>query len=336
MDQSSIPLGFLAGSIASGSHCIFTYPRRDENLLQSLARFLSAGLQVGEVCICLADDDTCRELTDRLAVAGTENSLIIRSASEIYSPRGRWDADALRGFLMDALVEARRRGKQARSFTDFGSVPWSKTARFKLLEFEARMSLDCPMTIAMCGYHSGSVGRSWLAQARSAHPFIANNHSIRRNPSCVEPTRFLSGLYSCRRVSKEYSLVSGMEAALQADFEEVAARTPLTGSEIEALRGFLGEMFVHLIASVPAASDTTLPHIHVAFAPEFDKLRITIRKHVFAHKRDYTDPAFLRQHLQSHRAMSDGAVDGMDVESWRGEAVVTITKRYKPPFRALG
>jgi hypothetical protein len=334
MAQRNTPLGFLAGSIALGSHCIYTYPEKDEAFALNLAQFLSAGLQVGEVCVCLADDDTCETLKDRLAGAGAdkvaEDALIIRCAHEVYSPHGMWDADALCCFLGDTLADAARRGTQVRSFSDFGSVPWGRTARFKLLEFEAAMNLSCPMSIAMCGYHSASVSRNWLAQVRNAHPFIANDRSIRRNPSYAGPDRFLSGLHSYRRVSKEYPALPGADQALQADFEEVAARTPLSMSEIEALKMSLGELLAHLAVYGRPASETASPHIHIVFAPESDRFLITIRRHGFA------GPADLRKHVESYRGMTDSVLDSLEVESWRGEPIVTMTKRYGSPLRVLG
>jgi hypothetical protein len=210
-------------------------------------------------------------------------------------------------------------------------MPSRRIERLKFLEYEALVNLGCPMTIVMCGYQSGATGRNWLLQARSTHPFIANSRSIRRNPTYVETSRFLSGLYKFRRVSREYPAIPGQEEAAHRDVEDVAARTPLSMTEIEELKFVVGALLSHMIQHGRPVPGGGQPHFHVTLAAESDKLLMTIRTHGFAHQGEYTEPADLRKHLQSYRSMSDGAMDGLSVESWRGKAVVTVTRAYRRP-----
>ena len=330
MEERRTPIGFLAGDIGENSHCVYTYLRRDERLVKSIALFLQSGLRAGETSVCLADDDMCLAVVshlDGLGISDGTPSLIVRGHARPAGDKGIRHVGHLTGFVREH-VRTCRTGQATRIFADFGDIYCARNARFKLLEYEAEISLHCPLTVMMCGYQICPSARTRLTQIRRAHPYLANDESIRRNPYYVEPSRLLASLHKYRRVSRKYPALEGQTGALQEDIEETAARTPLSVADITCLQEAAGQVFTHLVDKCRPASETALPHFHVIFAPDPERFLITLRMHDVVHDTAYAGAPDLRTHARSWSCFAGGGLDDVDVESWRGEVVITLVKRY--------
>ncbi|MCX6376380.1 MAG: hypothetical protein NTU88_10185, partial [Armatimonadetes bacterium] len=88
-----------------------------------------------------------------------------------------------------------------------------------------------------------------------------------------------------RRVSREYPAIPGQEEAAHRDVEEVAARTPLSMTEIEELKFVVAELLSHMVQHGRRIPGGSPPHFHVTFTAEPDKFLVTIRSH-YLHFRD--------------------------------------------------
>ena len=337
MSKQTTPLGFLAGDIDLHSHCMYVYTKRDEIFTRNVAEFLAAGLRVGEMCVGVLDAAARKKVRNQLGELGLEPApesgtaqLVLCDPTDVYTRDGMLDTDKIADFWRRQLDLACGRWNGVRVFGDPRLMPCRRIERLKFLEYEALVNLGCPMTIVMCGYQSGSTGRSWLLQARSTHPFIANSRSIRRNPTYVETSRFLSGLYKFRRVSREYAATPGQEDAAHRDVEEVAARTPLSMTEIEELKFVVGTLMSHRVQHGRPVPGGSQPHFHVTFTAEPDKFLVTIRSHYLHFGDGYQEAPDIRRHVEAVRHAEEKLIDERRVESWRGEAAMTVVKRYRP------
>lgn len=333
MKARTTPLGFLSGDIEVHSHCMYTYTKKDETFLHNVVDFLTAGLAAREVGICVFDgpirDEVKRRIVERRANSDLQyedEQLIMCTPSDVYLRDGMLDPPTLVNHWQSVVEPVARRMNGVRVFSDTEPMFFSRTVRLKLLENEALINLSNPMTVWICGYRADLAGRSYLAQARNVHPYIANSRSIRRNPTYLSTTRFLSGFYRFRRVSKEYPATTGMANEVGRDLVYVAGRTPLTMREIEDLRVAVVGSFVHMVEQGASVCDRS--HLHITFTTESDKVLITLRDHtlglLFARSED-------NEHVYNSRYCDQGLVDEISMESWKMDLVATIVKRYQPP-----
>jgi hypothetical protein len=328
------PLGFVSGDIEVHSHCMFVYSKRDESFVRSVADFLMAGLNAGEISACIIDDPVRSLLNDLLTQWGVdtqspEGQIRLCGSQGLLFRHGVFDSQFLVDHWTRELLPCLDKWAGVRVFCDTAPFCRNRLSRLKLLEWEALINLNCPVTISLCGYQAGAAGRSLLAQAKSVHPFIANSRSIRRNPAFMSTARFLSGFYRFRRVSKEYAARAEEERAVRHDLEEVAARTPLTMSQIRELSIAVGGIFTHMVEKGGGkCSCKCESHMHVTLAAESDKLIVTIRDHALG-----VTPvgSSLHEHASGSASLSEGLVDDLIVDSWKGEAVATVIKRYHAP-----
>lgn len=333
MSTRTTPLGFVSGDIEVHCHCIYIYSKRDTSYIRSIADFLIAGVNAGEISICILDDPARELLENHLRQRGMDSQLgdgqikLLVSDGLLFD-QGMFTSQAMVDYWSRELLPCLRKYAGVRTFCDTTPFLQSRLLRLKLLEFEALTNLTCPSTITLCGYDSSAAGRSFLAQSRSVHPFVANSRSIKRNAAFVSTARFLSGFYRFRRVSKEYAASPGETDAIGRELEEMAARTPLTMPDIRDFRSVVEGVFAHIVDKgehIPGSAGEK-PHLHVTFVAESDKMIVTVRDHALS--RVNPRPS-LQEHVHHSEFWMSGLVDDLRAEIWKGDLVVTIVKRYR-------
>ena len=323
MSMRTTPLGFLPGDIDTGTHCMFIYNRKDDAFAKSIARYLSAGIGAGEMCVCLVDDHSTDRIKVSMAQMGldtdslyTSGQLVTADPSEIYMPDGRFNIESIIHYWTDKLDTAKSKWGGLRVFGDSYPVGDSRMARLKMLEYEAFINLNPPMNIALCGYESAHSARSFFLQAKSVHPYIANSRSIRRNPAYMPTSKFLAGFYRFRRVSKAYPATPDQLELIANDVEETTVRTPLTIPQIEDLKAAIAEVVHRISACGPGPSGK--PHrIHVTLAPESDKFIVSLWGQGMDFPRDEEPSQSLKE-----------KVDEVRLPKINGDVAVTLMKRY--------
>lgn len=335
MSIRTTPLGFLPGDIDLRSHCMFIYPERDENFVRSIVGYLSAGMNAGELCICAVNGGVREQIKERMVQLGADpvsepesGQLCVLDAADVYTPHGIMDAAFTMRFWQNSTEIAGRKWKGLRVFGDSSPTLQGSVSRLKLLEYEALVNVNFPMSIALCGYRSSTLTRSFLLQAKSVHPFIANRRSIRRNNSFVETRRFLNGLYRFRRATRQYAAVPRQARVVREDLEEIAARTPLTMLQIEEMKVAVTEAFANAVEHGCHGLESDSAHVHVVFMPQPDRFTVTVRDHgpgfEFVHS-DLPDSDQVRQRgLYLIRCLTDD----VQVERRNGDTIVTVVKKY--------
>lgn len=329
MKSPTTPLGFLPGDIDRGAHCIFVYNKKDDGFVQNVVDFLSAGIKAGELCVCAVHGPIKEKINERMVQSGADASLkrgqvSILDSSEVYLHDGTFDTSSTISFWQRKLALARHRWKGLRIFGDVIDMFSNRATRLKYVEYEALMNLDFQADIALCGYQSNAITRSLLLQAKSVHPFIANNRSIRKNAAFLNTAKFLAGFYKFRRVSKEYMHPCHKDVVHE-DFEAIAARTPLTMPEIEGMKAGIGEVFTNISKRINYGSDS--PHVHITFAPESDKFLVILWYHV-PNAVIAADPVGHDQLDHNDFQLAHHLMDKVHVERLNGDMAVTMVKKY--------
>ena len=333
MSRRTTPIGFLPGDIDLSSHCMFSYPKKDDAFIRNIADFIYAGMNTGELCICAVQGDAQERIRQRMAQIGVDldskpEQLSIVKASDFYTPGGKIDISSSMHFWQQKLEVAKSRWKGMRIYGDVSEVLSSRTMRLKLMEYEALINLKFPMIIALCGYQTSTITRSLLLQARSVHPFIANSKSIRRNTAFLSTSKFLAGFYRFRRASKQYNASPREVHAVQEDFEELAARTPLTMSEIDEVKTVIGDVFADAVEQLTGDNNPDCSHIHVTYAPESSQFLIILWYHKMKDAADQPEPSSSDQLEDDEINTTHQLMDEMRVHQMNSDRVITMAKRY--------
>jgi len=333
------PLGFLPGDIDLQSHCMFLYGKKDDAFVKNVVAYLAAGINAGELCVCAIHGPIREKISERMSRLGIRSGsksgsgqLIILDASHVYVRGSSLDTRGAIRFWRDKVEVARSRWNGLRAFGDAGPIRWTRAARLKILEYEALLNMDYSANIGMCGYQSDVGPRSFILQAKSLHPFLANGRSIRRNQAFLAAPKFFAGFYRFRRASKVYTGSLSQLRMVLKDFEEIAARTPLTMPEIDDMKAAIGAAFGAVIAQCGLEEREGQSHLHAVFTSDADAFTILLRRH--GSESGLHAEAFLLDQLRRQIVHSKPyPVDEVHVETRGLDTVVTMVKRYSylPP-----
>lgn len=339
--RTTTPLGFVSGEVEIGAHIMYTYAKRDETFVRNVIDFILAGLSVGEMVACALCGPLRAEIKCRLVAQGVNTDpndpnvqVFLGDASSVFVGDGLFCPESTTRHCRCLLAAAQERGMGLRVITDIMDLSISKVTRMKLLEYEALWQTDLAFTVAIGAYETSVAMKSYLTEARRLHAFIATSKGIRRNLTHVDPTRFLSSFYRYQRVTKEYPAVPTADWSAIRDFEEIAARTPLTAIEISNFRTALGLLLVHSIGGfmyggIPAP--VLGQHFHVSFITESDKMMVVGRYHAPGIHNANTD---YQELVNGSRTLSESLADELRIEVREDLAIVTIVKMYSNLFDA--
>ena len=320
MTKRDLPLGFLPGAIAPGSHCMLAYNKPDEAYIQSVARYMTAGIASGQMCVCAVLDPVRRQIKRRMRSLGanpTSGQFLAPDAADIYLPDGKFDVKHTADYYRRIAADAETRWNGLRAFGDISPAIQTRALRIKSLEYEALINSEPKDIIALCGYQTSTLPRGYLLQVKSVHPFIAGNKSIRLNRSFVDTARFLTGLYRFRRVNKEYPADLGQTGRICSDLEEIAIRTMMTMSDIDDMKEAICSVLADVIKALPAESERS--HLHIVYAPKPDRFAVSLRYH-------HASPEEARPRWSLPLAWK--MMDTVHIGESGADTIITLSKKY--------
>ena len=331
------PLGFLPGKVEIGAHCMFVYPKRDEVFCDRIAGYLKAGLDTGEMCVCVSPmtpDSILQHMeslgVDTACAVGT-GQLVIHDSEDVYISAGVLDLRRVMDFWTEKIEIAEKLWNGIRIFGDTKHPFDNRTERLKLLEYESKVNMATSrMSIALCGYNSNTTPRALLTQIKSVHPFVASVRSIQTNHNYIATKRFLSTFYRFQRISRVYPATAQYASECRRHFEEIAARTPMTMAELEDMKLALGETFANALEVGCAGLPADRCHIHVVFLPQIAGFTTEVRVHGigFAERNEDEKPLKL-----TYREIIRNLVSDFDIERRKGDTVIILRTQYSLPFR---
>lgn len=186
---------------ASGSHdhlCLI-YNNREEQLAAAVP-FIRAGLERGEKCLYVVDDNTAATVIDAMKATGIDTDKALASGAlsvvtkrDSYLKNGEFDPDWMIGFLGEAVASAEREGYAG--FRVTGEMTWALgggTDAAKLLEYESKLNEFFPKfkVCAICQYNRQRFDPEILLKVIQTHPLIAHGELICDNPHYIPPHVF--------------------------------------------------------------------------------------------------------------------------------------------------
>jgi signal transduction histidine kinase len=231
-------LGQLASGLGLHQHLCFIYETQEEQFAAALP-FLRSGLERGEKCFFVADENSGAAVLNALRKAGTDVDRHLRSgalilANKPYVKPGRFDPDWCIGFLSKSIQGAgddRFSGVR----TWLGEMTWAlaeETEPETLIEFEAKVNhfVRDHDVRALCQYRRERFSPELILGIIRTHPVVVYGGIICQNPYYVPPEELLKPNQAAREVERLLNNI----LTWQRSFEQVralAARVQSTREE---------------------------------------------------------------------------------------------------------
>lgn len=197
--------------------CQIESSRRVE--LTTAARYLSHGLERGEVCLYVSGDaDDLGEVRAALAAAGVGPDREQGGQLRLVGPRAfqlrlrPFDPDEMLDFVRAQVDEVRAAGFPGlRVAVDMTWTLLDHPGSDRFLEFESRVDEifhDQPIT-ALCQYRTGRLGAGVLRGALHTHRLVVARGAVRENGHFLPPEEFLRSEDPAAQVER---MIDGMRA----------------------------------------------------------------------------------------------------------------------------
>jgi signal transduction histidine kinase len=182
--------------IGPADHVCTLYDERDEEVAIA-ASYIRAGLDRGELCVCVVDDGG-ESILNALASEGVNIDAEIRKGRlEIFEKplaQGLQTRDML-GKIEQYASESRKAGHAG--FRIVGEMTWTLDGDLKALaEFEARLNLnrvwERHACAGLCQFDVRRFTPETLREMIIVHPLVVIGDRICRNPYYVAPEQYLS------------------------------------------------------------------------------------------------------------------------------------------------
>ena len=186
--------------LAVHDHLCLIYETQEEQLATAIP-FIKLGLERGEYCLYITNENSTQDIIDSLNLIGLDaerflksGSLSITTPQETYLKQGSFDPDWMIEFLRQKIVKAKADGFSALRLTAemtwaLQNIPGSN----RLMEYEAKLNALLPRydCLAICQYHRTRFNSVTLTDALYTHPFIIKGGVLAHNHYYVPPEDFL-------------------------------------------------------------------------------------------------------------------------------------------------
>jgi PAS domain S-box-containing protein len=193
-------LAELAAKLGLHAHLCLIYETQEEQLAAALP-YLRAGLERGEKCFYIADENTASAVLDALHKGGTDvnrylrsGALTLASKNDVFRKTGRFDADLLIPFWIEAAAQA-----EAEGFPGLRVLPemtWTLGdggVPARLIEFESKVNHMCRdhKITGICQYKRAGFPPEVLLGVLRTHPIVVYGGLVAKNPYYVPPEELL-------------------------------------------------------------------------------------------------------------------------------------------------
>lgn len=182
-------------------HLCLIYETQEEQFAVVVS-FMKIGLERGEKCVYIVDDNTSEAVINEMKTSGIDvqamvqfGKLAILSKQDAYLQQGYFDPDWMIGFLQRATDEAKAEGFSALRVT--GEMTWmlgGDPGTERLLEYEAKLNYFLPQNdaLVLCQYNRSRFSPEVIKGVMSTHPLVIYGGMVCRNFYYVQPDDFLN------------------------------------------------------------------------------------------------------------------------------------------------
>ena len=184
-------------SCAAHDHLALIYDHQDEQL-DIVVPFLRLGLERGEKCVYIHDDNTAASVIAAMerhgidvAAATASRALAIITKTDAYLKNGDFDPDWMIGFLTQAVEDAKAEGFHAVRAS--GEMTWAlgpaSRPSERLIEYECKLNefFAGHEMVGLCQYNRRRFRPETLMHVIHSHPQLVFRGSVCDNPYYIDP-----------------------------------------------------------------------------------------------------------------------------------------------------
>lgn len=187
-------------NITVHDHLCLIYENKAEQFA-AVIPFMRIGLERGEKCIYIADDNTATEVLEAMRAGGIKvdqalkkGALAVITKQDAYLRHGYFDPDEMIQFLIETTATAKKDGYKALRAT--GEMTWmlgGEPGTERLIEYEAKLNRffpdhDC---LAMCQYNRYRFSPKIIIDVIRTHPIVVVGSVVCKNFYYVPVEEFL-------------------------------------------------------------------------------------------------------------------------------------------------
>ena len=188
------------GRLGVHDHLCLIYETQEEQF-SAVIPFIKIGLERGEKCLYVVDDNTAAMVINGMKGAGIDveralesGKLAIVSKQDAYLKQGYFDPDWMIGFLKRATDDAKAAGFSALRGT--GEMTWNlggDPGTERLMEYEAKLNYFLPENdaLALCQYNRNRFSPEIIKNVIATHPLVICGGMVCSNFYYVPPDEFL-------------------------------------------------------------------------------------------------------------------------------------------------
>lgn len=187
-------------NITVHDHLCLIYKNKEEQFAAAIP-FMRIGLERGEKCIYIVDDNTATEVLKAMRDGGIDvngalkkGALAVVSKKEAYLRKGYFDPAEMVQFLTESTAQAKKEGFSALRAT--GEMTWmlgGEPGTDRLIEYEAKLNRFLPKNdcLALCQYNRNRFSPEILLDVIHTHPVVVVGNVVCKNFYYVPVEEFL-------------------------------------------------------------------------------------------------------------------------------------------------
>lgn len=225
-------------------HLCLIYETAEEQFA-AVVPFIRVGLERGEKCVYIADENASGEVIERMRKGGVDTKAALASGAfsvmtkkEAYLKQGFFDPDWMIRFLKEATDSAVAEGYTGLRAT--GEMTWmlgGDPGSDRLIEYEAKLNYFFPENnaLAICQYNIGRFSPEIIMDVIRTHPLVIYRGQVCRNFYYTSPEEMLLPNQSYLEVSRLLYNILERERLenLNNESEESLGKLELEAEEIE-------------------------------------------------------------------------------------------------------
>ena len=190
----------VLGTLEVHQHLCVIYETQAQQFAVTVP-FLKIGLERGEKCLYVADENTAVSILGAMRIQGVDvdapvekGMLTVANKGLEYLRKGYFDPDEMIRFLAENVREAKAAGYSA--FRVAGEMTWAlggDPGAERLIEFEALVNRFFAVNdaVGVCQYNKERFSSEVILQVLRTHPVVIYGGHVCKNPYFVPPDEFL-------------------------------------------------------------------------------------------------------------------------------------------------
>lgn len=181
-------------------HLCLIYETQEEQFA-AVVPFMRVGLERGEKCVYVADENTSDEVLEQMEKGGVDVARALETGAfrvltkkDAYLKQGFFDPDWMINFLKETTDAAKAEGYAGLRVT--GEMTWmlgGDQGSDRLIEYEAKLNYFFPENdaLAICQYNIGRFSPEIIMDVIRTHPLVIYRGQVCRNLYYISPEEML-------------------------------------------------------------------------------------------------------------------------------------------------